>query len=129
MADACNGVSAAMKWGLRKLSLRKRIAARTSWKRYVRHSLGLKVPRGWGWLTNPRKAAYNRLYRRTTFGLDDLFRRRRRGSPQAGCFVLFIAAIAFVVSSIGLFAASGQGAADPSGMSNQRVSNSPEVCQ
>jgi hypothetical protein len=46
--------------------LTKRIAARTSWKRYVRHSLGLKAPRGWGWLTNPRRAAYNRIYSRTT---------------------------------------------------------------
>ncbi len=49
-------------------SLKKRIAARISWKRYVRHSLGLKVPRGWGWLTNPRKAAYNRVYSRTSKG-------------------------------------------------------------
>src|SRR5437016_8506801 len=61
-----------MKFGLRVPSLRKRIAARTSWKRYLRHSLGLKAPRGWGWLTNPRKAAYNRIYRRTTFSIEDL---------------------------------------------------------
>ena len=80
---------AAMKWGFRKPSLRKRIAARTSWKRYVRHSLGLKAPRGWGWLTNPRRAAYNRLYSRTTFGLGDLFKTRRR-SPQAGCLALLV---------------------------------------
>ena len=54
--------------GFRVPSLRKRIAARTSLKRYVRHSLGFKAPRGWGWLTNPRKAAYNRIYNRTTRG-------------------------------------------------------------
>jgi len=58
-----------MKIGLRIPSLTKRIAARTSWERYARHSLGLKAPRGWGWLTNPRKAAYNRIYYRTTFGI------------------------------------------------------------
>ena len=58
-----------MKFGFRTPSLRRRIAARTSWKRYVRHSLGLKAPRGWGWVTNPRRAAYNRIYNRTTFGL------------------------------------------------------------
>jgi hypothetical protein len=57
-----------MKFGIRKPSLRKRIAARTSLKRYVRHSLGFKAPRGWGWLTNPRRAAYNRVYNRTTVG-------------------------------------------------------------
>lgn len=49
-------------------SLRKRIAARTSIKRAIRQHLGLKAPRGWGWITNPRKAAYNRLYNRTTRG-------------------------------------------------------------
>lgn len=54
--------------GFRRPSLKKRIAARTSWKRYARHSLGLKAPRGWGWVTNPRRAAYNRIYRRTTWG-------------------------------------------------------------
>jgi hypothetical protein len=57
-----------VRFGFRVPSLRKRIAARTSLKRYVRHSLGLKAPRGWGWLTNPRKAAYNRVYNRTTRG-------------------------------------------------------------
>jgi hypothetical protein len=57
-----------MKFGIRKPSLRKRIAARTSLKRVVRHSLGLKAPRGWGWLTNPRRAAYNRVYNRTSVG-------------------------------------------------------------
>lgn len=94
---------AAMKWGFRKPSLRKRIAARTSWKRYVRHSLGFKAPRGWGWLTNPRRAAYNRIYRRTTFGLGDLFKTRRR-APQAGCLVMLLAvatvsAVCFVALS------------------------------
>ena len=51
-----------MKFGFRTPSLKKRIAARTSWKRIVRHSMGLKAPRGYGWLTNPKKAAYNRIY-------------------------------------------------------------------
>jgi hypothetical protein len=57
-----------MKFGIRTPSLRKRIAARTSVRRYVRHSLGFKAPRGWGWLTNPRRAAYNRVYNRATVG-------------------------------------------------------------
>jgi len=57
-----------MKFGFRVPSLKKRLAARTSLKRIVRHRLGLKAPRGWGWLTNPRRAAYNRVYNRTTRG-------------------------------------------------------------
>lgn len=61
-----------MKFGLRKPSLKKRLAARTSLKRVARHNLGLKAPRGWGWLTNPKRAAYNRAYSRTTFGIFGL---------------------------------------------------------
>ena len=57
-----------IKFGLRIPSLKKRIASRLSVKRYIRHTMGLKAPRGWGWITNPRRALYNRIYRRTTFG-------------------------------------------------------------
>lgn len=57
-----------MKFGFRKPSIKKRIAARTSVKRVIRHSLGLKAPKGLGWLTNPKKAAYNRVYNKTTVG-------------------------------------------------------------
>lgn len=55
-----------MKIGFRVPSLSKRIAARTSLKRVLRHNVGLKAPRGW--LTNPKKAAYNRVYHRTSKG-------------------------------------------------------------
>jgi hypothetical protein len=57
-----------MKFGFRIPSLTKRIAARTSFKRIIRHNLGFKAPRGMGWLTNPKKAAYNRVYNRTSRG-------------------------------------------------------------
>lgn len=57
-----------MKFGFRVPSIKKRIAARTSVKRFVRHSMGVKAPRGMGWLTNPKKAAYNRVYNKTTKG-------------------------------------------------------------
>jgi hypothetical protein len=57
-----------VRFGFRRPSIRKRLAARTSVRRAVRHRLGVKAPRGWGWLTNPRRAAYNRIYSRTTRG-------------------------------------------------------------
>ena len=63
-----------MRFGVRRPSIKKSIAARTSWKRVVRHSLGVKAPRGWGWLTNPRKAAYNCVYNRTTVSFWSLLR-------------------------------------------------------
>ncbi|MEN9613712.1 MAG: hypothetical protein RLZZ347_19 [Candidatus Parcubacteria bacterium] len=61
-----------MKFGIRTPSLTKRIAARTSWKRVVRHNMGFKAPRGFGWFTNPKRAAYNRVYNRTTVKADGL---------------------------------------------------------
>ena len=57
-----------MKFGIRRPSLTKRLAARGSVKRFIRHSVGIKAPRGYGWLTNPKRAAYNRVYSRTTTG-------------------------------------------------------------
>lgn len=74
-----------MKFGIRIPSIKKRIAARTSVKRMVRHSLGLKAPRGWGWLTDPKKAAYNRVYNRST----------------TGCLAMILAAIAGVLALAG----------------------------
>lgn len=64
-----------MKFGMRTPSLKKRIAARTSTKRFIRHNLGVKASRGWGWLTNPKKAAYNRVYNRTTFDIFELIKK------------------------------------------------------
>ena len=57
-----------MKFGFRIPSLTKRMAARTSVKRVIRHNLGFKAPKGMGWLTNAKKAAYNFVYNRTTRG-------------------------------------------------------------
>ncbi len=63
-----------MKFGMRKPSLKKRISAKTSVNRAIRNALGLKAPKGWGWLTNPKKAAYNSVYSKTTFSIDRLLK-------------------------------------------------------
>jgi hypothetical protein len=63
-----------MKFGMRKPSLKKMISARTSPVRFVRHNLGIKAPRGWGWLTDPKRAAYNRVYSRATFSFWSLLK-------------------------------------------------------
>lgn len=57
-----------MKFGFRISSITKRIAARTSVKRIVQSQLGLKAPRGYGWITNPKKYAYNKVYNKTSGG-------------------------------------------------------------
>jgi hypothetical protein len=92
--------SVGMKFGIRIPSFKKRVAARTSWKRVVRHNLGLKAPRGWGWVTNPKKAAYNRVYNRTTVGLESSTRGSEGPSSAAssneGCGCLFIVIVCLV---------------------------------
>lgn len=58
-----------MKVGIRKPSLKKSIKARTTskWKRQAKKAI---IPgygkRGTGFLTNPKKAAYNKIYNKTT---------------------------------------------------------------
>ena len=91
-----------MRFGFRRPSFRGRIAARTSWKRYVRHSLGFKAPRGLGWVTNPKRAAYNRIYARTTVDPVKLLtrgspRRRRGGNQSGGALVFFVGGVLFVI--------------------------------
>lgn len=66
-----------MKFGMRKPSLKKSIKARTTGKakRAIKKAI---IPgygrRGSGWIKNPRKAAYNKAYRKTTFSIFDLFK-------------------------------------------------------
>ncbi len=64
-----------MKIGMRKPSLKKRISARTSVKRQLVHRAGLKMPRGWGWVRNPKKYAYNKIYNKTSFDVFKLLKR------------------------------------------------------
>ncbi len=61
-----------MKFGIRKPSIKKSISSRTSVKRYIRHNIGIKVPRGYGIFSNPKKAIYNRIYGKTSTSLKDI---------------------------------------------------------
>lgn len=66
-----------MKFGLRTPSLKKSISARTTGraKRTIKKAL---IPgygkKGTGWLKNPKKAAYNKIYNKTSFSLKDLLK-------------------------------------------------------
>ena len=55
---------------LRKPSLRGMVSARLSIKRRIRAKV--RAPRGFGILTDPKKAIYNRLYRRRTVSVRKL---------------------------------------------------------
>ena len=64
-----------MKFGIRTPSLKKRISARTSLKRQIVHRAGLKMPKGYGWVRNPKKYAYNKVYNRTSFDVFKLIKK------------------------------------------------------
>lgn len=66
-----------MKFGLRTPSLKKSFKARTTGKakRAVKKAL---IPgygkKGTGWVKNPKKAAYNKVYKKTSFSIWKLFK-------------------------------------------------------
>lgn len=66
-----------MKIGMRTPSLKKSLKAKTTskWKRQAKKAI---IPgygkKGMGWVKNPKKAMYNKVYHKTTFGLSDLFK-------------------------------------------------------
>lgn len=66
-----------MKFGLRTPSIKRSLKARTTGraKRAIKKAL---IPgygkKGSGWIKNPKKAAYNKIYRKTSISLWDLFK-------------------------------------------------------
>lgn len=67
-----------MKIGVRKPSLKKSIKARTTGKakRAVKKAV---IPgygkKGAGWVKNPKKAAYNKIYKRTSISIFDILKK------------------------------------------------------
>ena len=66
-----------MKFGLRTPSLKRSFVARTTGraKRSIKRTI---IPgygkKGMGWIRNPKRAAYNKIYHRTSFSIFDLFK-------------------------------------------------------
>lgn len=66
-----------MKFGFRTPRLKRSISARTTGrtKRAVKKAL---IPgygkKGMGWIKDFKKAAYNKVYRKTSFGLGDVLK-------------------------------------------------------
>jgi len=67
-----------MKLGIRKPSLKRSFKARTTGKAKQRVKKAL-IPgygkKGMGWLKSPKKAAYNKVYRKTSIGLGGLLKK------------------------------------------------------
>ena len=66
-----------MKFGMRTPSLKKSLKARTTGKakRAIKKAL---IPgygkKGTGWIKDPKKALYNKVYNKTTFSIFDIFK-------------------------------------------------------
>ncbi len=67
-----------MKYGMRKPSVKRSIKARTTSraKRAVKKAV---IPgygkKGMGWIKNPKKAAYNKIYKKTSFSFWDILKK------------------------------------------------------
>ena len=66
-----------MKIGIRKPSIKKSLKARTTGK--LKRSLKKSVnpfygKKGTGLVTNPKKSIYNKVYKKTSFSIFDLFK-------------------------------------------------------
>ena len=64
-----------MKFRLRKPSLKKTISARTTgnYKRRQKKAINPYYgKKGMGWINNPKKAMYNKVYNKISFGITDM---------------------------------------------------------
>lgn len=67
-----------MKFGVRKPNMKKRVKARTTGKlkRKVKSSINpFYGKKGMGWVRDPKRALYNKVYNKTTIKFDDLFKK------------------------------------------------------
>lgn len=67
-----------MKIGFRTPSLKKSLKARTTGriKRSIKKSINpLYGKKGMGLINNPKKAVYNKVYSKTSFGLSDIIKK------------------------------------------------------
>lgn len=67
-----------MKFGMRKFSPMRSVRARTTGK--MKRALKARVVpgygrKGMGWVKNPRRAAYNKVYRKTSIGAGGIWRK------------------------------------------------------
>ncbi|MFR1707617.1 MAG: hypothetical protein ACLSV2_01850 [Clostridium sp.] len=90
-----------MKVGVRKPSIKKSIKARTTGKakRAVKSAVNpLYGKKGMGWINDPKKAAYNKVYNKTSVGVKDIAKATSSNSGcGTGCLTCTIMAITILV--------------------------------
>ncbi len=94
-----------MKVGVRKPSIKKSIKARTTGKakRAVKSAVNpFYGKKGMGWVNDPKKAAYNKVYNKTTVGVKDIA--KATSSNNNGCGTGCLTSIIFVIVILVLMA-------------------------
>ena len=104
-----------MKFGIRKPSIRKSISARTTGKlkRQVKKAVNpLYGKKGMGYVNDPQKAIYNKVYKKTTIGTKEILKSNVSSKPKSnsnseedidfdntgwGCVKYFYIALLFVL--------------------------------
>lgn len=82
-----------MKIGIRKPNLKKRIKARTTAKvkRAVKRSINpLYGKKGMGYINDPKKAVYNKIYNKTTISADDIVLDKGKGKGVLLWFLIIL---------------------------------------
>lgn len=90
-----------MKVGPRKPSLKRSVKARTTGKvkNQARSAINpVYGKKGMGWVNNPKKAAYNKVYHKTTFSVFDLI-----NENTIGCGIIFVIVFIFIMIKISHF--------------------------
>lgn len=101
-----------MKVGVRKPSIKKSISARTTGKvkRSIKKSVNpLYGKKGMGYINDPKKAVYNKVYNKTTIGVRDVVdapdNHKQPAAPESNTNkqTSFSTWIPFVLMGVGLF--------------------------
>lgn len=69
-----------MKFGMRKLSLKRSLKAKTTgkMKRVIKRKTNpLYGEKGMGLIRDAKRTAYNRIYKKNTFSIWDLFKKKK----------------------------------------------------
>lgn len=77
-----------MKIGIRDINIKNRIRSRTTakLKRRIKSSINpFYGKKGMGWINNPRKALYNKIYNKTTISAEDALKACNRLLNSNGC--------------------------------------------
>ena len=92
-----------MKIGIRVPSIKKSIKARTTGrvKRAIKSSINpLYGKKGMGWINNPKKALYNKVYNKTTVGVTDILGDETKNTSKTGGALNGIGSIFGLIGSL-----------------------------